>query len=49
LITTAAGLTIAIPSLVCYRYFRGLVDELIVLMEQEAIKMLDVLHGEREP
>ncbi len=49
LITTAAGLTIAIPALVCYRYFRGLVDELIVLMEQEALKMLDVLHGEREP
>lgn len=49
LITTAAGLTIAIPSLVCYRYFRGLVDELILLMEQEALKMLDVLHGEREP
>ena len=49
LITTAAGLTVAIPAFVCYRYFRGLIDELILLMEQEAIKMLDVLHGDREP
>ena len=49
LITTAAGLTVAIPTFVCYRYFRGLVDELILLMEQESIKMLDVLHGDREP
>lgn len=49
LITTAAGLTVAIPAFVCYRYFRGLVDELILLMEQESLKMLDVLHGDREP
>ncbi len=48
LITTAAGLSIAIPSLVCYRYFRGLVDELILSMEQEALKMIDILHGDRE-
>jgi biopolymer transport protein ExbB len=49
LITTAAGLTVAIPAFVCYRYFRGLIDELILLMEQESLKMLDVLHGDREP
>jgi biopolymer transport protein ExbB len=48
LITTAAGLFVAIPSFVFYRYFRGLVDELTLSMEQEALKMIDVLHGERE-
>jgi biopolymer transport protein ExbB len=48
LITTAAGLFVAIPAYVGYRYFRGLVDELVVAMEQEALKMIDVLHGGRE-
>ncbi len=48
LITTAAGLTVAIPSLMFYRFFRGRVDELVVTMEQEALKMVEVMHGERE-
>lgn len=47
LITTAAGLCVAIPSLLFYRYFRGRVDELVVTMEQEALKMIDVLHNAR--
>ncbi|NIR32116.1 MAG: MotA/TolQ/ExbB proton channel family protein [Gammaproteobacteria bacterium] len=47
LITTAAGLCTAIPSLLFYRFFRGRVDELVVTMEQEALKMVEVLHGER--
>lgn len=45
LITTAAGLIVAIPSLLFYRYFRGRVDELVVTMEQEAIKLVEALHG----
>lgn len=48
LITTAVGLTVAIPSLMFYRYFRGRVDELVVTMEQEALKLVEVIHGERE-
>lgn len=48
LITTAAGLSVAIPSLIFYRHFRGRVDELVVRMEEEALKLLDVMHGERE-
>jgi len=48
LITTAAGLTVAIPSLMFHRFFRGRVDGLIVSMEQEAIKMVEVMHGQRE-
>ena len=43
LITTAAGLTVAIPSLMFHRYFRGRIDELVVTMEQEALKMLEAL------
>lgn len=48
LITTAAGLIVAIPAMVGYRYFRGRVEELVVAMEQEALKLVEVLHGERE-
>lgn len=48
LITTAAGLFVAIPALIFYRYFRRLVDSLVVSMEQEALKMIDVLYIERE-
>jgi len=48
LITTAAGLSVAIPSLMFFRYFRGHVNELILSMEQEALKLIEVMHGERE-
>lgn len=47
MITTAAGLTVAIISLVFYRYFRRKVDGIVVIMEREAIKMVDVLHKNR--
>ncbi|HEY5622147.1 MAG TPA: MotA/TolQ/ExbB proton channel family protein, partial [Gammaproteobacteria bacterium] len=43
LITTAAGLTVAIPSLIGYRYLRGRVDGLVVRMEKEAMKFLEAL------
>jgi len=43
LMTTAAGLTVAIPSLLFYRYFQGRVDELVVQMEQETLELIDVL------
>jgi biopolymer transport protein ExbB len=48
MITTAAGLLTAIPSLVFYRYFRRRVDSIVVEMEREAVKMVDVLHREGE-
>ncbi len=48
LITTAAGLAVAIPSVMFYRYFRGRVNELLVEMEQEAIKLTEILQGRRE-
>lgn len=48
LITTAAGLFVAIPTLTLYRYFRGKVDTLVLKMEEEALKIVDVMHGDRE-
>jgi len=47
LITTAAGLSVAIPTLMFYRYFRGRVRMLVVRMEQEALRMVEVMHGHR--
>ncbi len=48
LITTAAGLTVAIPALIFHRYFMRRVDELVISMEQEAVKLVEVVHGDRE-
>ena len=47
LITTAAGLTVAIPSLFFYRFFQRKVDELVIYMEQEALKLVEVLNSDR--
>ncbi len=48
LVTTAAGLIIGIPALIAHRMLQRRVDEVVVFMEQEAIKLVDVLHGDRE-
>ncbi len=48
LITTAAGLSVAIPSLFFHRYFMGAVDNLVLAMEEQALKLVEVIHGERE-
>lgn len=48
LITTAAGLTVAIPALIASRYFRRLIDDLVVHLEEEAIKLVEVIHGQRD-
>ncbi len=47
LITTAAGMVVAIPSLMFYRYFRGKTSMLVIRMEQQAVRMIEVLHGNR--
>ena len=47
LITTAAGLTVAIPSLFFHRYFQRKVDELVIYMEQEALKLVEALNADR--
>ena len=48
LITTAAGLSVAIPSVMFYRYFQGRVTELVLKMEEESLKLGEILHGNRE-
>lgn len=48
LITTAAGLSVAIPSLIAHRYFVRRVDALVVGMEEEAVRLVEVVHGDRE-
>jgi len=47
LITTAAGLSVGIPSLIFYRYFRGRINELTISMEQEALHVIELVHGQR--
>jgi biopolymer transport protein ExbB len=44
LITTAAGLVVAIPALVMHRFFTGKIDTIVVGLEQETIKLVDALH-----
>ena len=48
LVTTAAGLFVAIPALFFHRFLQRRVDQLVVNMEQEAIKLVEVVQGDRE-
>ncbi len=48
LYNTAFGLIVAIPSMIFYRYFRGKVESISVEMEQQAIKLVEVVHGQRK-
>lgn len=47
LYNTGFGLAIAMPALIFYRHFRALVDGFIIDMEQQAVKFVDVVHGNR--
>jgi biopolymer transport protein ExbB len=47
LYNAAFGIIVAVPSLVFYRHFRARADSLIVEMELQAVKMVEVIHGER--
>jgi biopolymer transport protein ExbB len=48
LYNTGFGLVIAIPSMIFYRHFRSRVDGLVIEMEQQAIKLVELVHGERK-
>lgn len=48
LVTTAAGLMVAIPALFFHRYLQRRVDELVIGMEQEAIRLVEVVQGDRD-
>jgi biopolymer transport protein ExbB len=47
LITTAAGLSVAIPALMFHRFFLRRIDELVVTMEQEAGKLVEIFQGDQ--
>ena len=47
LYNTAAGIVVAVPAMIAHRYYRSKVDDLLVGMEQQAIKLVEILHGER--
>jgi biopolymer transport protein ExbB len=45
---TAGGIVVAVPAMIFHRYFRGRIDNFIVDMEQQAIKLVEIIHGERQ-
>lgn len=47
LITTAAGLSVGIPALIAHRFFERRIDTLVVDMQDQAVKLVDALHGDR--
>lgn len=47
LYNTAFGLIVAIPSMIFYRHFRATVDALVIDMELQAVRLVDIAHGER--
>lgn len=48
LYNTAFGLIVAVPSMIAYRHFRAQVENLTIEMEQQAIKLVEIVHGERK-
>ena len=48
LYNTAFGILIAVPAMIFYRYFRAKVDVMLVDMEMQAIKLVEIIHGERQ-
>jgi biopolymer transport protein ExbB len=47
LYNTAFGLIVAVPSMIAYRHFRAQVDSLTIEMEQQAVKLVEIVHGAR--
>lgn len=48
LYNTAFGLIVAIPSMIAYRHFRAQVDSLVIEMEIQALKLVEIIHGQRD-
>jgi len=48
LYNTAFGIMIAVPAMIFYRHFRAKVDVMLVDMEMQAIKLVEIIHGERQ-
>lgn len=48
LYNTAFGIIVAVPAMLAYRYFRARVDDLLIDMEQQAIKLVEIIQGDRK-
>lgn len=48
LYNAAFGILVAIPSMIFYRHFRAKVDDFVIEMELQALKLIEIVHGERE-
>ena len=48
LYNTAGGIVVAVPAMIAYRFFRAKIDTLIVEMEQQAIKLVEIINGNRK-
>ena len=48
LYNTAGGIAVAVPAMIAYRFFRSKIDNLIVEMEQQAIKLVEIIQGKRK-
>lgn len=48
LYNTAFGLVVAIPSMIAYRHYRAQVDSLVIEMEMQALKLVEIVHGQRD-
>jgi biopolymer transport protein ExbB len=48
LYNTAFGLVVAVPAMIFYRHFRAKVDEMLVDLEMQALKLVEIIHGERQ-
>lgn len=47
LITTATGITVAIPAMIMHRYFHRKIDGIVLSLEQQAVKLVDAFHGQK--
>ena len=48
LYNTAGGIVVAVPAMIAYRFFRSKIDNLVVEMEQQAIKLVEIIQGKRK-
>jgi biopolymer transport protein ExbB len=48
LYNTAGGIVVAVPAMIAYRFFRSKIDNLIIEMEQQAIKLVEIINGKRK-
>ena len=48
LYNTAGGIVVAVPAMIAYRFFRSKIDNLVIEMEQQAIKLVEVINGKRK-